>query len=77
MRARAISLTKLASLSMATGDPLHATALDTQALNAVGTVRSRRALDDLRELNRQAARHQNISEVAHLRHQIGTLVLSA
>ncbi|MGH3831292.1 MAG: XRE family transcriptional regulator, partial [Pseudonocardiaceae bacterium] len=77
VRARAITLTKLASLTMATGDPRHATALGTQALDAVGTIRSRRALDDLRELNQHATAHQNISEVAHLRHQIGTLILSA
>ncbi|MGH9206959.1 MAG: XRE family transcriptional regulator, partial [Acidimicrobiales bacterium] len=68
---------KLASLTMATGDPLHATSFGTQALDTVGTIRSRRALEGLRDLNRHAAAHQNISEVAHLRHQIGTLVLSA
>ncbi|MGH3831012.1 MAG: XRE family transcriptional regulator [Pseudonocardiaceae bacterium] len=76
-RSVARSQAKLASLTMVTGDPRHAVALGTQALKAAGTIRSRRTLDDLRELNRHAAAHQNISEVAHLRHQIGTLVLSA
>ncbi|MGH3854813.1 MAG: XRE family transcriptional regulator [Pseudonocardiaceae bacterium] len=77
VRARVITQAKLASLTMATGDPLHATSFGTQALDTVGTIRSRRALEGLRDLNRHAAAHQNISEVAHLRHQIGTLVLSA
>ncbi|MGH3856097.1 MAG: XRE family transcriptional regulator [Pseudonocardiaceae bacterium] len=76
-RARVIAQTKLASLTMATGDPRHAVALGTTALNAAGTVRSHLTLEGLRELNRHATAHQNISEVAHLRHQIGTLVLSA
>ncbi|MGH3854822.1 MAG: XRE family transcriptional regulator [Pseudonocardiaceae bacterium] len=76
-RSVARSQAKLASLTMVTGDPRHAAALGTTALNAVSTIRSRRALDDLRELNRHATAHQNVTEVAHLRHQIGTLVLSA
>ncbi|MGH3888511.1 MAG: XRE family transcriptional regulator [Pseudonocardiaceae bacterium] len=76
-RSRAISLTKLASLTMATDDPLEAVALGTAALDAVGTVRSRRAVEGLRELGRHAAVHQHIGEVAHLRHRIGTLVLSS
>ena len=76
-RCRAFSLAKLASLTMATGNPLQAVAIGTAALNAVGTIRSRRALEGLRELNRHAAAHQDIDEVAHLRHQIGTLVLTS
>ena len=70
-------MAKLASLTMATGNPLQAVAIGTAALNAVGTIRSRRALEGLRELNRHAAAHQDIDEVAHLRHQIGTLVLTS
>ncbi|MBV9730471.1 MAG: XRE family transcriptional regulator [Pseudonocardiales bacterium] len=76
-RCRAFSLTKLASLTMATGDPLQAVTIGTAALDAVGTIRSRRALEGLRELNRHAAAHQDIDAVAHLRHQIGTLVLTS
>jgi hypothetical protein len=76
-RCRAFSLTKLASLTMATGDPRQAVTIGTAALDAVGTIRSRRALHGLRELNRHAAAHQDIDEVAHLRHQIGTLVLTS
>ena len=76
-RRRAISLTKLASLTMAIGDPLQAAALGTAALDAVGTIRSRRAAEGLRELGRHAAAHQHLAEVAHLRHQIGTLVLTS
>jgi hypothetical protein len=76
-RCRAFSLTKLASLTMATGDPLHAVTIGTAALDAVSTIRSRRALEGLRELNRHAAAHQHLDEVAQLRHQIGTLVLTS
>jgi hypothetical protein len=38
-------------------------------------IRSRTAADDLRELSRHAAAHQNLDEVAHLRHRIGTLLV--
>ncbi|MGH8921078.1 MAG: XRE family transcriptional regulator, partial [Actinomycetes bacterium] len=76
-RARAYSQIKLASLTMATGDPIEAAALGAAALDAVSAIRSRQALDALRELGRHAAAHQHIGEVAHLRHRIGTLVLSS
>jgi hypothetical protein len=76
-RSRAICQTKLASLTMATGDPLQAAALGAAALDSAGTIRSRRTLDDLRELNRHAAAYQHLDEVAHLRQQIGALVLTS
>ena len=76
-RAQAIRLTKLASLTMATGDPIHAAAIGHEALDAAGTIRSRRASDDLRELARYAATHQHLDEVAYLRHRIATLVCTA
>jgi hypothetical protein len=59
---------------MATGDPIHAAAIGTAALDAAGTIRSRRVTDDLRELARFATAHQHRDEVAHLRHRITTLV---
>ena len=73
-RPRAICLTRLASLTMATGDPLQAVALGHEALEAAGNIRSRRAIDDLRELSQYAAAHQDLEEVAHLRRGIATLV---
>jgi hypothetical protein len=76
-RRQAISLTKLASLTMATGDPLHAVTIGDEALDAAGTIRSRRAADSLRELSRHAAPHQQLDEVAHLRHRIATLLVGA
>jgi len=75
-RSRAISQAKLASLTMATGDPVEAAAIGTAALDAAGTIRSRRAADDVRELARFATRHQNITEVAALRHRITVAVLT-
>ncbi len=73
-RAQAIRLTMLASLTMATGDPIQAATLGHEALDAAGTLRSRRVAEELRELARCAAPHQHLDEVAHLRHRIGTLL---
>ncbi len=72
--ARAICLTKLASLTMVIGDPLQAAALGHTALDLAGTIRSRRAAEELRELFHYAAAHQHLDEVSHLRHRIATLV---
>jgi hypothetical protein len=66
---------KLASLTMATGDPLQAVAIGHEALDTAGTIRSRTTADDLRELARHASAHQQLDEVAHLRHRIGTLLV--
>jgi hypothetical protein len=74
-RSRAICLTKLASLTMATGDPLQAVTIGHAGLDAAGTLRSRFAAEGLRELAHYAATHQNLDEVAHLRHRIATLLL--
>ncbi|MDQ3761603.1 MAG: XRE family transcriptional regulator [Actinomycetota bacterium] len=76
-RAKAIFEIKLASLTMATGDPVQAAVIGTTALDAAGALRSRRILDVLRELGRHAAAHQRLGEVAQLRHRIGTLVLAS
>lgn len=73
-RSRTICVTKLASLTMATGDPLQAATIGHAALDAAGTIHSRRVTDDLRELARYATEHQHLDEVAHLRQRIGTLV---
>ena len=74
-RPRAGCQARLASLTMATGDPLQAVAIGHEALDTAGTIRSRTATDDLRELSRHAAPHQNLDEVAHLRHRIATLLV--
>ncbi|MGH3900028.1 MAG: hypothetical protein ACRDTA_17670 [Pseudonocardiaceae bacterium] len=52
-------------------------ACGTTALDQAQTLRSHRTLDQLRELNRHAAPHQRIGEVAHLRHRINTLALAS
>ena len=70
-----ICLAKLSSLTMATGDPLQAATIGHEALDAAGTIRSRRATEELRELARYTAPHQHLEEVAHLRHRIGTLLV--
>jgi hypothetical protein len=67
---------RLASLTMVTGDPLQAAALGHQALDTAGTIHSRTATDDLRELFRHATAHQQLEEVAHLQHRISTLLVS-
>jgi len=73
-RPRAMCLAKLASLTMATGDPLQAVAIGHEALEAVGSIHSRLAADELRDLYRYAAAHQQLEEVEHLRQRIATLV---
>jgi transcriptional regulator with XRE-family HTH domain len=73
-RARAVCLAKLASLTMATGDPLHAATIGHETLDVAASLRSRGVTDALRELARYAAAHQHSDEVAHLRQRIATLV---
>ncbi len=65
---------KLASLTMATGDPIQGATIGHAALDAAGTLRSHLAAEELRELARHAAEHRHLDEVAHLRHRIATLV---
>ena len=77
VRARVRSQIKLASLVMVTGDPAEATVLGTRALDAAGTLRSRRAADDLRELRRLGQPHEHLTEVAELRHRIGMAVAAS
>ncbi|MGH3831436.1 MAG: hypothetical protein ACRDRS_13480 [Pseudonocardiaceae bacterium] len=59
---------------MVTGDPLQAAALGHAALDIAGTIHSRQAIEELRELAHYAAAHQHLDEVTHLRHRIATLV---
>jgi hypothetical protein len=74
VRSRAICLAKLAGHTMATGDPLQAATIGHEALDIAGSIRSHLAAEDLRDLARYAAAHQQLDEVAHLRHRISTLV---
>ncbi|MFF3394806.1 helix-turn-helix domain-containing protein [Streptomyces sp. NPDC002669] len=69
-RSRAISCAKLASLTMAKGDPLEAVAIGERAIELGGNLTSRRAADDLRELRVFADRHQKIPEVNALRERL-------
>ncbi|MFG1878010.1 helix-turn-helix domain-containing protein [Sphaerisporangium sp. NPDC049003] len=75
VRSRAISGVKLASLTMATGDPREAAAIGERAVADGGTVRSRRAADDMKELYQLASAHEHITSVAELRHHIKGAVL--
>lgn len=74
VRSRAISGIKLASLVMATGDPEEAASIGVRAVKDAGTVRSRRAQDDMRELHRLARPHANREQVTKLRHQIQSAI---
>jgi hypothetical protein len=76
-RSRAISQIKLASLTMAAGDPTEAAYIGTAALNSTGAIRSRRAADDLRELNLYASRYSEVGDVVALRQHITTAVLAS
>jgi hypothetical protein len=77
IRSRAISATKLATLIMATADPAEAAAVGEHALTDAGHLRSRRAVDDLRDLRRLAATHPTQPEVADLSQHIDTLLATA
>ncbi|MEW1550513.1 XRE family transcriptional regulator [Streptomyces tsukubensis] len=73
-RSKAISCTKLASLTMIKGDPREAAALGHTALDLSGTLTSRRAAQDLRELAHHARRHPTIRESTALARRIATAV---
>lgn len=73
-RSRAISRTKLASLTMATGDPDQAAHIGHQALSEVGNLHSRRAVDDIRELGRFAASHRTNGNAVSLLERVSTTV---
>ncbi len=74
VRSKAISGIKLASLTMATGDPSEAAQLGSAALLDAGHIRSRRAADDLRELSSLSEPHTATTEVEELRSHIGATV---
>jgi hypothetical protein len=74
---RVICLLELASLAMATGDPIQAATLGHEALEAAGAIRSRRVTDELRELARRATRHPDIGEVTALRQRITAAVATS
>ncbi|MBV9022968.1 MAG: hypothetical protein JO362_03975 [Streptomycetaceae bacterium] len=66
VRSRAISRTKLASLTMLTGDPQEATVIGHAALDEVGHLTSRRAAADMHELAQAAVRHRRDSQTESL-----------
>jgi transcriptional regulator with XRE-family HTH domain len=75
-RSRAISSTKLASLTMRRGDPQEAAALGQRALSLSSGLTSRRTAQDLRELGVLAARHPHVSAAADLRERIAATLQS-
>ncbi|MGW5376442.1 hypothetical protein ACWESM_13435 [Nocardia sp. NPDC003999] len=77
VRSRAISGIKLASLTMATGDPVEAASFGQTALSDAGHLRSRRAADDLRELRMFTQTHAQTAEVDELRSQIDSTLVHA
>ncbi|WP_059007980.1 helix-turn-helix domain-containing protein [Streptomyces specialis] len=74
VRSRAFSGTKLATLTMVTGDPQEAVAIAHRALDEVGHLRSKRAITDVQDLARASAKHARKPEVAGLRERIKTLI---
>lgn len=69
-RSRTMSTIKLAGLTMATGDPREAAAIGHKALDEVGRLRSHRAIGEVRDLHRFAARHSDVVEATELRDRI-------
>lgn len=76
VRSRAMSQTKLASLTMAVGDPDEAARIGLAAVADAGGLHSRRAAMDLAELRTYAGRHTGVPEVAELRHRLATALAS-
>lgn len=76
-RARTRNQIRLASLIMVIGDPIEAAALGAQALDWAGPLRSRRAIDDLRDLRRLAQPHVKLTDIADLRSRIGAVVAAS
>ncbi|WP_330457467.1 helix-turn-helix domain-containing protein [Streptomyces sp. NBC_00820] len=74
VRSRALSGTKLATLIMTTGDPKEAVSIGHQALDEVGRLRSKRAIDDVSCLSRASARYAGDSDVAVLRDRIAAVI---
>ena len=69
-----VALSGVRGCALTTGDPAEAVAIGTAAQDTINAIRSRGVAEGMRELGRHAAAHQHINEVAHLRHQVGTLV---
>lgn len=69
-RSRAMSQTKLASLTMAVGDPMEAVTIGLAAVHDAGRLHSRRAAMDLAELRDHATAHAAVPEVGDLRERL-------
>jgi transcriptional regulator with XRE-family HTH domain len=69
-RGKALAMANLAHLTMVRDDPNHAATLGTEALQAMGSVRSDRVLDALRQLRIAGQRHRNIPAVRALNRSI-------
>ncbi|MEU8626877.1 helix-turn-helix transcriptional regulator [Streptomyces sp. NPDC048669] len=74
VRSRALSGTKLATLIMATGDPEEALTVAHRALDAVGRLRSNRAVEDVMTLSRECGRYADDAQVIALRERIVSAV---
>jgi hypothetical protein len=72
-RSRAMAQIKLATLSMATGDPHEAIAIGTDALSAIKSIRSNQIRDSLKTLNRYAAKRNDLA-VRTFRHLLVQVV---
>ncbi|WP_410659551.1 helix-turn-helix transcriptional regulator [Amycolatopsis sp. lyj-112] len=72
-RSRTFSRIRLASLRMATGDPVEAAAIGAVAVADAQKLSSKRILDELTQLDQAASEHVGLSEVADLRASISSL----
>jgi hypothetical protein len=71
-RSKALSCTKLASLIMLRGDPREGAALGHRALEFSGSLTSKRASEDLRQLGRFVSRHSKVPEAVALKERIAS-----
>jgi hypothetical protein len=70
VRSRTFSMTRLAALHMAVGDPHEAAEIGRRAVTDAATIKSHRLVAELRGLARAAKPHAGLPDVATLRHAI-------
>ena len=76
-RGKALAMADLAHLTMARDDPAHAAQLGDEALHAVGSVRSDRVLDALRQLRVAGLAYQDRADVRTLNQRIDETLRTA
>ncbi len=76
-RSKTLAEIRLATHTLTTGDPREAAHIAAGALDHTDTLRSQRALTNLRHLNQHTTHHTAIPEIADLHHRLTTHLTDA